>query len=108
MKNPFETLDLRLNNIETLLLDIKHNPLNDYQLEPDIPLGIKDVSTLTGLTIPTIYGYCQRKEIPYQKKGNRLYFFNSEIIDWIKSGKQKTIKELQTDADLLLSKNKKG
>ncbi len=80
----------------------------ESQSEPDYPLGIKGVAKLTGLTVPTLYGYCQRNEIPYQKKGNRLYFFKSDIIDWIKTGKQKTIKELQEEADVLLSNNKKG
>ena len=80
----------------------------ETQPKPNIPLGIKNVSDLTGYTVATIYGYCQRREIPYHKKGNRLYFFKSDIIDWIKTGKQKTIKELQVDADELLSKNKKG
>ena len=55
-----------------------------------------------------LYGYVQRNEIPYHKKGNRLYFFKSEIIDWIKTGKQKTLKELEGDADNFLSNHKKG
>ena len=29
MKNPFDLIDVRLNNIETLLLDIKHTPKED-------------------------------------------------------------------------------
>jgi len=80
----------------------------ESQFESDNPISIKDVAKLTGLTVTTLYGYCQRNEIPYQKKGNRLYFFKSNIIDWIKTGKQKTIKELQEEADVLLSNNKKG
>lgn len=68
------------------------------------PLGIKEVAKLTGYTLPTLYGYCQRNEIPYHKKNNRLFFFKSEIVDWIKTGKQKTVKEIQEDADTYLSK----
>jgi predicted DNA-binding transcriptional regulator AlpA len=108
MTNPFESLDLRLSNIETLLLDLKHNPQSKFQTETSNPLNIKEVSKLTSLSVPTLYGYCQRNEIPYQKKGNRLYFFKSDIIDWIKTGKQKTIKELEEETDELLSNNKKG
>lgn len=77
------------------------------QHAPDNPISIKEVAELTGLTVPTLYGYCQRNEIPYHKKGNRLYFFKFEIIEWIKTGKNKTLKELQADADKYLS-NKKG
>jgi len=78
----------------------------EKQVEPDNPLSIKDVAKLTELAVPTLYGYCQRNEIPYYKKGNRLFFFRTELIDWIKSGKQKTLKELQADAEGYLSKRK--
>jgi len=33
MNNPFETIDLRLSNIETLLLDIKHEPKEDLSIK---------------------------------------------------------------------------
>ncbi len=79
------------------------------QPEPDNPLSIKEVAKLTGLTVPTLYGYVQRNEIPFYKKGNRLYFFKSEILEnWIKTGKQKTLKELEADAEEYLSNKNKG
>lgn len=75
--------------------------------ELDNPLSIDEVAKLTGYTKPTIYGYCQNNAIPYHKKNGRLFFFKSEIIDWIKTGKQKTIKELEADNDAYLSSIKK-
>ncbi|MFV0573129.1 MAG: helix-turn-helix domain-containing protein [Xanthomarina gelatinilytica] len=85
------------------------------QPEPDNPLNIDEIATLTGYTKPTLYGYCQKNEMPHHKKNGRLFFFKSEIIDWIKTGKQKTLKELEADAEAyltyrkaVLSKNKKG
>jgi len=103
LPNVIADLKNEVKEMKTLLLQKV-----ETQHEPNNPLGIKNVSELTGLTVPTLYGYCQRNEIPYHKKGNRLYFFKPDIIDWIKTGKQKTVKELQVDADELLSKNKKG
>lgn len=73
----------------------------------DLPMKIEGVAELTSLKISTLYGYVQRNEIPYHKKGNRLYFFKSEIIDWIKTGKQKTIKELEAQADAYLLTKKR-
>lgn len=78
----------------------------EKQTKPDKPLNIKDVAKFTGLTVSTLYGYCQRSEMPYSKKGNRLFFFEAELIEWIKSGKQKTLKELEADAQGYLSKRK--
>jgi len=106
----FENLPNAVADLRNEVSEMKALLLQKAESQPETNnlFGIKDVAKLTGLTVPTLYGYCQRNEIPYQKKGNRLYFFKSEIIDWIKSGRQKTIKELQSDADTLLSNNKKG
>ncbi|WP_299394241.1 helix-turn-helix domain-containing protein [uncultured Gelidibacter sp.] len=84
--------------------------LNKAEQQPEIeaPINIKDVSKLTELSIPTLYSYVQRNDIPYYKKGNRLKFFKSEIIDWIKTGKQKTLKEIHAETDEFLSNHKNG
>ena len=79
---------------------------SDSKIESNNPLKIKEVAKLTSLTVSTLYGYVQRCEIPFHKKNNRLYFFKSEIIDWIKTGKQKTLKEIEVDVDELLSNKK--
>ena len=81
---------------------------NQAQTENPIKDGIKGVSTLIGKTVATIYGYCQRNEIPHAKQGNRLIFFESEIIAWLKSGKVKTIQEIEATADTYLSNKNKG
>ena len=72
------------------------------------PIGIKETSTLIGKTVPTIYGYCRRNVIPHAKQGNRLIFFESEIIAWLKSGKVKTVAEIETDVSAYLSKKNKA
>ncbi len=107
-------ISLPIEELQTVIIDcinvcLKTNKeRKSNQPETDNPITIQGVSELTGLTIPTLYGYCQRNEIPYSKKGNRLYFFKTEIIDWIKAGKSKTLKELQLDAEAYLSNKKKG
>ena len=95
---------IALKTIEIIKQNEKHKPPH----EPENPQSIDDVVKLTGYTKPTIYGYCQHNEIPYHKKNGRLFFFKSELIDWIKSGRQKTLKEIEADADAYLSnKNKR-
>jgi predicted DNA-binding transcriptional regulator AlpA len=72
------------------------------------PIGIKETSTLIGKTVPTIYGYCRRNVIPHAKQGNRLIFFESEIIAWLKSGKIKTNEEMEAEATNYVSNHKKA
>lgn len=75
--------------------------------QTDDPLTIDEVVKISGYTKPTLYGYCQKNTIPHHKKNGRLFFFKSEIIDWIKQGKQKCNTEVESEVDILLSKRRK-
>ncbi|WP_233897705.1 helix-turn-helix domain-containing protein [Tenacibaculum piscium] len=104
---------IRLNDLEILIEKsvtraIKKNNLTELETQNQYenPLDIKDVSKLIKKTVPTIYGYCQRNEIPYSKNGNRLIFWKSEIIEWLKKDKIKTLQEIESDAKTYLNKNK--
>jgi hypothetical protein len=88
------------------IIALLHNKANSAP-EIEKPLDIKELSIFIKKTVPTIYGYCQRNEIPFSRKGNRLYFFKSKIIDWLKESKVKTIVEIEEEASAyLLKKNK--
>ena len=105
----FEQLPNVVATLTNEVRELKALLLNKGNAQPEIetPLNIKEVSKLTELSVPTLYGYVQRNEIPFYKKGNRLKFFKTEIIDWIKTGKQKTLKELEAEADMCLSNIRK-
>lgn len=49
-------------------------------------LCLEEVSTLLGKSSSTIYAMTSEKRIPYHKRGNKLYFFEDEIIGWIEQG----------------------
>jgi excisionase family DNA binding protein len=107
---PFEQTQRDVAEVKKDLKELKALMLRnaDAQPETDNPIPIKEVANLTGKTVPTLYSYVRRNEIPHHKKGNRLYFFKSEIIAWIKTGKQKTLKEIEKEADAYLSNKNKG
>ena len=52
----------------------------------------------------TVYGWVHSGVIPCHKGGKKLRFLKSEIDQWLKTGKQKTIFELAVDADAYLKK----
>jgi excisionase family DNA binding protein len=108
MNNPFEVIDARLSNIETLLLDIKHNPKErNSQPDTDQILDIDEAAVFLKLSKPTLYGLVSRAEIPVNKKGKRLYFSRKELTDWVKMGRKKTQTELAADAQTYISKHNK-
>ena len=48
-------------------------------------MDIDDVSELTGYSKNTVYAFVKNKEIPYSKKGRKLFFERSKIEDWVLS-----------------------
>lgn len=106
----FENLPSAVAELQKGQSELKALLLKKAEPQPEIetPIKLDEVVAITGLTKPTLYAYVQRNEISYHKKGNRLYFFKSEIIDWIRTGKQKTTKEIEAEADAFLSSKNKG
>jgi predicted DNA-binding transcriptional regulator AlpA len=89
----------RLKNIEakldTILSQIK---MVQAEKEPESLERIHMAVQITGLAIPTIYGYASRRQIPHYKKGKKLYFKRSELEKWIESGKRSTEGEIREKA----------
>jgi excisionase family DNA binding protein len=79
------------------------------QPEADQLFTIQQAADFLTLSVPTLYNLVSRKEIPYMKKGKRLYFSKEELTSWLRSGRKQTMAEIQTEADAyLLTKKKRG
>jgi excisionase family DNA binding protein len=72
---------------------------------------IEEASKITGLAISTIRSKCNLRKIPFFKpKGTKkLQFKRTELLEWMESGKIKSITEQEADIDnYLISKKKKS
>lgn len=108
MTNPFEILETRLNNIETLLLDLKHNPKKTIEVAtPDQLLTVEETAQFLNLSIPTVYSKVSKKELPVMKRSKRLYFSQAELTEYLKKGRRKTNLELEKEAEAYLKINKR-
>ena len=96
--NPFEELADRLEKIENRLTELHYDFRDPKDHDEDLPITISEASALTRLAVPTIYGLVHKRKIPSYRRGKRLYFLKSELLTWIKSGRQSTIQEIQEDA----------
>lgn len=93
----------KISSIEKLLLSqTNHSP------ETDQLLTIKQASELITLSVPTIYGLVQRSAIPVSKQGKRLYFSRIDLINWIRTGRRKTIAEIISEGQNFESNKRKG
>lgn len=50
------------------------------------PAFLEEVAALLGKSASTIYAMTSEKRIPYRKRGNKLYFFEDEVMQWIEQG----------------------
>jgi excisionase family DNA binding protein len=89
--NPFETIDIRLNEIERLLIDLKHRPADST--DGDL-LTVKQTADFLDLSVKTIYNLISRQELPVMKRGKRCYFSRQDLIDYLKSGRRYTLSEI--------------
>jgi excisionase family DNA binding protein len=55
---------------------------------------------------PTVYGWVHSGLIPVHKGSKKLRFLKSEIDDWIKQGRRKTLAETASEADSYLNKKR--
>lgn len=77
------------------------NSVNEDEL-----LTIDEAASVIKLTKPTVYGLVHRNKIPYSKKGKRLYFLKSELMEWIASGKRASKLDINSRVDEYLAKNR--
>ncbi|MBQ4820577.1 helix-turn-helix domain-containing protein [Aquimarina sp. MMG016] len=95
-------LSNEISEIKRILLQNKEETPEKDQL-----FSVKEAATFLEVSAPTIYGYVQRKQIPVMKKHKKLYFSKLELIDWIKTGRKKTIEEIQKEVDRSLATKKR-
>lgn len=87
MNNPFEIIEQRLSSIESLLLDIKHKPIEEPQTEN---LTVKEASELLKVSEQSIHNYIKKGFLPAQKVGRILLIKRIDVEQ-----SQKEVKSLK-------------
>lgn len=98
-------------DIENLIQTNVRQILIEKGLETNLPandiLSIEQVCQYLKLAKQTIYGFTSKNEIPFFKKGKKLYFKKTELEQWLLEGRQKTHREIRADAIDFINKRKK-
>ena len=47
------------------------------------PITVKQMSVILGISVSHLYKKCRNKEMPHKNKFGRLYFYLSEIKEWM-------------------------
>ncbi|MFV8346207.1 helix-turn-helix domain-containing protein [Flavobacterium sp. ZB4P13] len=86
--NPFEVIVNRLNNIESLLLDIKHKP---EEAENKL-YSVKSLASLSGVSELTVRNWIREGKIQAKRIGRRLFIEQTQFakgLEEVKSLKYK-------------------
>ncbi|MDN3666910.1 helix-turn-helix domain-containing protein [Algibacter miyuki] len=94
------------NLVERISNNLKKNYESQNRIQQDELLSIDEAAKLIKLAKATLYGLVHKKAIPFSKKGKRLYFQKTELLDWIKSDKKDTKQSMNYKVDEYLSKNR--
>ena len=98
-----EQLPGEVAEIKTLLLHLKSvvekENIPQKQDASDEILGVKEAAKLLGLRPQTIYQKRMSGELPFMKRGKKLYFSKKELMAYLKEGKVKSNQEIQEEAD---------
>lgn len=98
MKN----IDERLDRMEELL-----NKTFRPEISGEDYISAKAASVLLKFTLSTLYSKVCKREIPFYKQGNRLYFSRTELLDWIKNGRKKSLIDIDISAAAIVNRMSK-
>jgi excisionase family DNA binding protein len=88
MDNPFEAIDRRLSELESLLVEIlTHLRASPVSSATEIG-GMELAQQLTRLSKARLYALVAARQIPHAKRGNKLYFTRTELQAWLAAGKR--------------------
>lgn len=105
MENPFELIMIRLERIEAHLMELKNEPSIIDGKEYRRVMSIQEVAEYLDISVGTIYKKTSKREIPFIRKGKRLYFMKHEIDEWLLEGRNKTQEEIEKQAADYIMKN---
>ena len=54
--------------------------------DDDQMMTMEEACQFIGEKRSTMYSLTSERRIPYRKRGNKLYFFKKELVEWIQSG----------------------
>lgn len=71
----------------------------------DDPINIDQAAEFLKIQKQTLYGYVSKKTVISHKKEGKLFFFKSELVQWIKSGNAKSF-DVEEEASKMIKKRK--
>ena len=98
-------LTKEVSELKRLLIEKQEQTPTD---QPEQLLTVQEAAEFLRLTVPTIYSKVSKGELPVMKRGKRLYFSRTELLEYLKGGRKKSNDEIEREAEACLLNKKKG
>jgi excisionase family DNA binding protein len=69
-------------------------------------LDVQQAADFLNLSVPTIYSKVSRGELPVMKRGKKLHFSSTELMQYLKDGRKLTNSEIEIEAENFLQKRR--
>ena len=100
--NPFELILEQLDCLERKLDKlIKEKEVENAVPSADELLTVQHATAFLRISTSTLYQLTSRHEIPFMKRGKRLYFKKEELRQWVEEGHIKPMTALEKQAQAL-------
>jgi excisionase family DNA binding protein len=97
-------LTKEVSELKRLFIERQETPTE----QPEQLLSIQQAAEFLSLSVPTLYSKVSKGELPVMKRGKRLYFSRTELMEYVKAGRKKSNAEIEQEAKAYLLNNKKG
>jgi excisionase family DNA binding protein len=105
LPNAVTLLTKEVSELKRLFIEKQEQPPTDL---PEQLLTIQEAAEFLSLSVPTMYSKVSKGELPVMKRSKRLYFSRTELMEYVKDGRKKSIAEIEAEAEAYLLNNKKG
>lgn len=80
---------------------LKNFQLNQLkkEVEEEQLLTAVEAGKLLKIQMPTLYALTSKNMLPFMKKGKRLYFSKKDLINYVRSGRNRTVDEIKQGAE---------
>jgi excisionase family DNA binding protein len=97
MENPFLSIIERLEEVDVKLSRLLQAQEAHGLYRSDELLNINEVAEFLDESVQSIYSRTSKRTIPFYKKGKKLLFKKTEILDWLDGQRKKMVSELQDE-----------
>lgn len=99
--NPFELILEQLYCLERKVDKLIKEKEADKAIDPDDQLlTVQSATAFLRIAPSTLYQLTSRHEIPFMKRGKRLYFNKEELRQWVEEGRNKPASALEQQTQL--------